>query len=592
MELELQRSIEQWFVWDQHEPTRAQLKALVASNAVEELRSRLLTRMEFGTAGLRSSMGVGNAHMNCLTILQTTQGLLRYLEHVFGAENVKSKGVVVSFDARHNSELFAKIVGQIFDHAGVRVYKFSRFTPTPFVPFTVLQKGCVCGIMVTASHNPKDDNGYKVYWDNGAQIIPPHDIGIATEIERNLEPWASSWTNSFGNNIIDPYQEIYPLYFQAAKKLQKFPDLCKSTSIRATYTAMHGVGAEFTAESLKTFGFPSYIPVAEQVLPDPDFPTVAFPNPEEGKSALNLAMATADRNQSTLILANDPDADRLAVAERQPNGTWKVFTGNELGSLLGWWRWETCEKRPGQKYAMLHSTVSSAFLQTMGKAEGFHAEDTLTGFKWMGNRCVELQREGYEVLFCFEEAIGFMCGTAVRDKDGVSAAACVYELASYLEQRLGRTLTEQLQVLMKQYGSHLTASSYFVCKDPKTTKKLFDEIRNYRGTGKYPTSLGNFRVSAVRDLTVGYDSTTKDNKPLLPTSPAAQMITFTLSTPGGDQAVITVRGSGTEPKIKYYAEMITKNASATVSTFEQQIEIVVNELYQPSKFKLSARPKL
>jgi phosphoglucomutase/phosphopentomutase len=596
MDPSLQVEVDRWLAWDRNESTRAEVQKYVDAQNIEELRARLTKRMEFGTAGLRASMGTGNAHMNDLTILQTTQGLLRYLESQYSSSDLQARGVAVSYDARRNSERFASIVASIFAHAGVRVYKFTCVTPTPFVPFTVLRKGCVCGIMVTASHNPKDDNGYKVYWANGAQIIPPHDVGIAEAIERCLEPWSTSWDISTvdGSRVIDPFDDVSPAYFAQLKRLCRYSGISSSTPIRVAYTAMHGVGARYVVKAFEQFGLPAYIPVAAQVEPDGTFPTVVFPNPEEGKSALELAMRTAESNQCSIIIANDPDADRLAVAERQPAGGWKVFTGNELGALLGWWAWSARDTAPNKKYAMLHSTVSSTFLHSMGAVEGFLVEETLTGFKWMGNRCEQLQAQGYDVLFCFEEAIGFMCGTAVRDKDGVSAAAVCYEMCAVLQSVHGRTLTQQLAVLYSTYGVHLTRSSYYSCADPKVTKRMFEEIRDYKGSGSYPKELAGCTVTAVRDLTTGYDSSTPDNKPLLPTSASSQMITLSLKLAGSEgRVVITIRGSGTEPKIKYYAELTAPGMGVATTAmsrdFDDLIEVIVQELYQPTKLSLTPR---
>eukprot|EP00760_Papus_ankaliazontas_P015552 PhM_4_TR16581/c0_g1_i1/m.53281/K15779/PGM2; phosphoglucomutase / phosphopentomutase len=598
---DLSSAIESWLAWDKNDTTRDYIQSLATkaaqggggTEAEEELRRRLLSRMQFGTAGLRAEMGPGNAYMNELTIIQTTQGLLRYLQANYAEEELKARGVVISYDARHNSDIFATRVASVFCHAGVRTYKFGQITPTPFVPFTVMMRNAVCGIMVTASHNPKQDNGYKVYWDNGAQIIPPHDSGIAAAIEANLAPWESSWTAyTSGERLVDPYQDTYRAYYERAVMLQRNREICETTPLRVAYTAMHGVGAAFTAQSLAAFGLPAYVSVVAQNTPDPEFPTVAFPNPEEGKSALNLSMETADENGCSIILANDPDADRLAVAERLPGGGWKVFTGNELGALFGWWLWASAEKKEGAKFCMVHSTVSSAVLQAMGRAEGFRVEETLTGFKWMANRAVELERDGYTCLFAFEEAIGFMCGMGVRDKDGVSAAAVMYEMAAVLHNKCGRSLTQQLAVIYAKYGPHLTNNSYYICRDAAAGAAMFNEIRNYNNTDTYPNTLAGYKVVAVRDLTTGFDSTTEDKKPTLPVSSSSQMVTFRLEK--DDRRIsLTIRGSGTEPKIKYYSELTiatpTVVSAELTAQYDATIGEIVKALYQPEKFGFEAR---
>lgn len=247
----------------------------------------------------------------------------------------------------------------------------------------------------------------------------------------------------------DPFDQVFKSYYEDLKRLSFHREDNSSSSLKITYTAMHGVGYEFSKESFKAFNLNPFVPVLEQIEPDPEFPTVKFPNPEEGKSSLNLAIKTANENESTFIIANDPDADRLAIAEKLPNGEWKIFNGNETASLIGWWLWHNYKiNSPNENdYSnvyMLYSTVSSHILKSLASVEGFSCEDTLTGFKWMGNRADELLNQNKKVIFSFEEAIGFMCGTKVLDKDGISAEAVVSEMAVYLKEKENKTLNQQL----------------------------------------------------------------------------------------------------------------------------------------------------
>ncbi|CAG5129720.1 unnamed protein product, partial [Candidula unifasciata] len=287
------------------------------------------------------------------------------------------------------------------------------------------------------------------------------------------------------------------------------------------------------------------------------FQTVKSPKtPEKGegdwKAGCKLSMQTADKFGSKIILANDPDADRLAVAERTESG-WRVFTGNEIGALLGWWCWTTWrQKHPSADVSdanMMSSTVSSKILEALAKKEGFKFIETLTGFKWMGNEADRLLKMNKHVLFAFEEAIGFMCGSQVLDKDGIVAAAVVAELASYVYSS-SSSLSKQLEVIYETYGYHVSQCSYFICHDEETITAMFNRLRNFDGPGKYPKKCGKFEIAHVRDLTVGYDSETEDKKPTLPTSKSSQMITFKFA----NGCVATLRTSGTEPKIKYYTE--------------------------------------
>ncbi|KAH9505243.1 Phosphoglucomutase-2 [Bulinus truncatus] len=550
----LDKEISLWLKWDKNEKSRLAIKELVDKNDFKSLKKLLLNRMEFGTAGLRARMGPGNAQMNDLTIIQTTQGLVKYLQST--QPDVGDKGVVVGFDGRHNSNHWSKIVATILVNAKIKVYLFSKMCPTPYVAFGVRAFKAACGIMITASHNPKEDNGYKVYWDNGAQIISPHDKGISQGILDSLEPEESSWNvkilDASKELIFDPLDETIRRYNDASLSLCYLREKNQNCPVPITYTAMHGVGYQYIQHIFKAYGFKEPIPVAEQVQPDPDFPTVKYPNPEEGEGALKLSIETADKNKSKVIVANDPDADRLAVAERTESG-WRVFTGNEIGALLGWWCWISWRQLNPQvslsDVYMLSSTVSSKILESIAKKEGFNFIETLTGFKWMGNKTDELLKQGKHVLFAFEEAIGFMCGSFVIDKDGVTAAAVISELVNHVYSN-NSSLSNQLDIIYKLYGYHMSQNSYFICHDAKTIHDMFERLRNYDGPKQYPKKCGAYEISHVRDLTVGYDSATPDNKPLLPTSKSSQMITFTFA----NGCVATLRTSGTEPKIKYYAE--------------------------------------
>lgn len=593
----LQSIVDQWLQWDKNEKTRQEIANLaddLEKNAAE-LEKRLAHRMEFGTAGLRARMGAGNSMMNDLTIVQTAQGLVKYV--LKAKPDVQKKGIVFGYDGRYNSEKWAKISTAVCVSEGIPVYLFSQMCPTPYIPFSIVHFGATCGVMVTASHNPKDDNGYKVYWENGAQIVSPIDKGIAKSIEENLEPLESSWDIAAIESsplCKDPYAEALKEYNKTLSSLCLHRDTNGSSSLKIVYTAMHGVGYPYILESFKTFGLPEPIPVDEQITPDPEFPTVKYPNPEEGKGALSLAMKKADTVGSPVIIANDPDADRLAVAEKLPNGEWKIFSGNEIGALLGDWMWTCFLKKntgiPNSDVYMLASTVSSKILQTMATLEGFRFEETLTGFKWMGNMTDQLLKDGKTVLFAFEEAIGFMCGTNVLDKDGVSTAVVMAEFASQLYAQ-NSTLEKQLEAIFAKYGYHLSSNSYFICHDPPTIKRMFEELRNMGGQGKYPEACGPYKIQSVRDLTAGYDSSKPDKKPVLPVSKSSQMITFTFE----NGCVATLRTSGTEPKIKYYTEhKPDPSKGLDRAGAERELEDIVNNIkqhfFQPEKFGLIPRP--
>ncbi|XP_032878056.1 glucose 1,6-bisphosphate synthase [Amblyraja radiata] len=597
---ELERALDRWLLWDQNPKTKAEIEKLHHDGKKKELRDRLCYRMTFGTAGLRSSMGAGFSCINDLTIIQSTQGLLKYLERCFS--DLEQRGVVIGYDTRGqeksrcSSMRLAQLTAAVFLGKEIPVYLFSTYVPTPFVPYAVRQLHVAAGVMITASHNPKEDNGYKVYWENGAQLGAPHDKRILQCIEENLEPWQESWNGNLSDVSPlrqDPLNEISALYMEDLKKLCFHRELNSKTSVKFVHTSFHGVGHDYVQAAFKAFGFAPPIPVPEQKDPDPEFSTVKCPNPEEGECVLVLAIKLAEKEGARVVLATDPDADRLAVAEEQEDGRWKVFSGNELGALLGWWmfscwRSEHPDLSDVKNVYMLATTVSSKVLQALAVHEGFHFEETLPGFKWIGNRIDELLQSGKEVLFAFEESIGFMCGTLMFDKDGVSAAVVVAEMAAYLETR-NLTIVQQLNNIYRTYGHHISRTSYFKCYDPATIKKIFERLRNYETESQYPCLCGSFEILHIRDVTTGFDSSQPNNKSVLPVSRSSQMITFTFL----NGCVSTLRASGTEPKIKYYAEFCAPPGQSDTAHLEEElnrlIDALVKHFLEPEKNGLIAR---
>lgn len=587
----LDEKIHQWLEWDKNEKTHTEIKTLINNKDWNTLEKRLCNRLTFGTAGLRGIMQAGFNAMNDLVVIQTAQGLCKYILECF--PDKKYMGIILGYDGRHNSKRFAELSACVFINEGIPVYLYSKMVATPFIPFAIKELKCLAGVMVTASHNPKDDNGYKVYWDNGAQIISPHDKNIQKLILENLCPLETSWNLELLESPLlrDPYTDMIKLYMEklTAYIPKKFLNINEKSDINFVYTAMHGVGYPFIEMAFKSVNLKSVIPVIEQRDPNPDFPTVKFPNPEEGKSALNLSIKLADEKGITIIIANDPDADRLACAEKNSEtGQWKVFSGNELGALLGWWALHSyCEMNPSVGLSdcyMLASTVSSQILKSMAQIEGFNFIETLTGFKWMGNKAVQLLNSNKKVLYAFEESIGYMFSTIVLDKDGISAATHLATLCCYLKEIENITLTEKLNRLYEEYGYHCTNNSYYLCYEPEKIKKIFERIRNWNGQNQcYCPSICNakYTITSIRDLTTGVDTNQPNGKAVLPSSPNSQMITFTFD----NGVVMTLRTSGTEPKIKYYAEMCAKPEEKDWEqlrvTLKEIIDGVIDEFLQP-----------
>eukprot|EP01132_Coremiostelium_polycephalum_P007945 gene7945-9775_t len=586
MTTDIYQIAQNWLRWDRNPKTHKEISQLVQDKNESELKARLESRIAFGTAGLRGPMKAGFSCMNDLTVIQASQGLCMYVKQTL-APDAERKGIVVGYDGRYNSEVFAKLTAATFVSQGFKVHLFSRLVPTPFVAFAVpFLKACV-GVMITASHNPKDDNGYKVYWDNGCQINTPHDKGIAKQIELNLEPWNINIDKLLSSELVsDPMEKVYKEYFD---RIERYTVRHNKQMAREkiVYSAMHGVGGEYTKRAFEVFALDPFIAVKEQFHPDPAFPTVTFPNPEEGKGALKLSIETAEANNSRLILANDPDADRLAVAEKLKDGSWKVFNGNEIGILFADWAWKNgkpyYEKGlgsfPNDQYFMINTAVSSAMLKTMAMKEGFTYEEVLTGFKWVGNAAQNLIEKGKHLLFAYEEAIGFMYGDVSLDKDGVRCAPIFAELAQHLYSK-GSSCQDHLEELYKRYGYHISKNRYFFCYDPLKMEKIFNRIRN---GGQYPTKCGDFEITRIRDLTTGYDTGyPPENKAQLPTSTSTQMITFYFKNGG----IATLRGSGTEPKLKYYVEMIGDDKENVELILQSMVDQVINQFLRPIENEL------
>lgn len=590
MAVPLEQLVNEWLRLDPNSITRDELRRLWDQRKTDELERRMRTRIEFGTAGLRGKMEAGWARMNDLIIIQASQGLCAYV--LRSVPEASTRGVVVGHDHRHNSERWASLTAQVFISNNVKVYFHRGLVHTPLVPFSVKRLNAACGVMITASHNPKDDNGYKVYWENAVQIIAPHDVGIAESILQNLEPRIGNMPDVYTSPLcVDCSDSVKESYFTLIRGLVT-TELAHS-SAKFVNTSMHGVSDPFVSEAFKQAGFAPCIPVEKQRLPDPEFPTVKFPNPEE-KGALDLALSEATTSRANYVLAQDPDADRFTAAERGADGLWFLFTGDQLGALFASHvlsKYKATGKPLG-KLAMIASTVSSRMIEAMARVEGFKFVDCLTGFKFIGNTALDLEAAGYEVPFGYEEAIGFMFGSEIRDKDGVAATVMFAELVAEVQRR-GLTVHGYLDELYQRYGYFETKNSYFVCSDPVTIDRIFWGIRHFQESDsiiRYPTSVAGLTVNSVIDLTAGYeyDSTNAPSyQPRLPLS-SGNMVQFRAqSTNDPDiKIVLTVRTSGTEPKIKYYLEGSAKDRQKLAKVLNLVVKDLADVWMKASEYGL------
>lgn len=602
----------QWLDIDINEASRKEIQDLLSNNDYSSLDKKLSQRIAFGTAGLRSSMEAGFAHMNDVTILQASQGLIKYLLGLH-----KNPSIVIGYDHRYHSQRFAEITASVALVSGLTVYYLGSalnlslesdpensdnsadrlYVHTPMVPFGVDTYGASAGVMVTASHNPAKDNGYKVYYGNGCQIIPPHDGNIARSIDENLEPWLNKGVWNVRENFKKGLSEgtLRIVKAETTKQYVKAVETQliqnKNLSFGFVYTPMHGVGLEVFKKIYGAFESEANAlhVVKEQSQPDPDFPSVPFPNPEE-KGALALAIGLAKQQGVKLVVASDPDADRFSVAIETRDNTWRQLTGNEIGILFAAYVIEELtDPSLLEKTYLLNSTVSSQLLLSMAEKRGFHFEDTLTGFKWIGNKAIDLKKEGYHVPFGYEEAIGYMF-SVVNDKDGISAA--VKWLQLYETWFAGKSLdpVEKLEEIYRRYGWSKECNGYYKLDDLLKTPKIFNEtIRKSYGEGrKYPQTLGDFDVVGWRDLTVGFDSTTESGVPRLPVDHSSQMITAKLRPRSGfnpDETVrFTCRGSGTEPKLKVYIEGVSHESESNARALAHKCwETLRDEWFKPKE---------
>ena len=505
-----------WVAEDPDDDTRAELERLVVAVEADpdgddaaELADRFDGTLEFGTAGLRGALGAGPNRMNRVVVIRAAAGLASYLQ----AHGGEGGTVVIGYDARHRSDVFAEDTAAVMTGGGLRAVLLPRPLPTPVLSYAIRALGCVAGVMVTASHNPPQDNGYKVYLGDGSQIVPPADEEISAAIAAVGSiadvPRGDGWER-LGDEVLEDYlADVAGLAGDGPRELT------------CVYTPLHGVGGETVNLVLERAGFAAPHVTPAQAEPDPDFPTVAFPNPEE-PGAMDLAMQLAEEVGADLVLANDPDADRCAVAVPGPQG-WRMLRGDEVGALLG-----DFLLRSGVEGVYASSIVSSSLLGVLAASYGQPHRDTLTGFKWIG------RVEG--LAFGYEEALGYCVAPGlVRDKDGVSALLRVAELAAQLRSE-GRTLSDRLDDIAREHGLFATDQLSARFTDLAGIGAAMERLRS-----DPPTSLGGFAVEGVDDLADGSADL-----------PPTDGLRFRLA----ERSRVVVRPSGTEPKVKCYLEVV------------------------------------
>ncbi len=543
-----------WLARDPDPKTRQELQQLIDTQQDAQIAERFQSRLEFGTAGLRGKVGCGPNRMNRLVIQETAAGLGQYL--ITQLPDAKSRGVVIGYDGRPDSKQFAHDTASVLTSLGIKTYLTYQVAATPIVAFGVRHFNAAAAVVVTASHNPPEYNGFKVYWENGAQIIPPHDAGIAACIDQAAQqaiPYLAleqAEQQGLLHWLRDEYYQTYRKTIGASPLLQHHT---KPQALSLAYTAMHGVGANMAETLLADAGFTQVSSVKEQREPDGTFPTVNFPNPEEA-GAMDMVMALAKKVGAQLACANDPDADRFAVAARKADGEYQMLTGDQVGSLFGHYLLSQTDAR---RQLVGNTIVSSSLLSKIAAAHGARYYQTLTGFKWLTNVAMQEQTEQHQFLFAYEEALGYTIGSTVWDKDGLSALVAFAQLAAELNAQ-GKTVWDQLEALYRQHGLHVNAQRSIALAP--NSPPVGDKLRTTP-----PTEIAGRKVLIVEDFKLAR-RTFADGKTEVITLPTSDVLIYHLD--GG--ARVIVRPSGTEPKLKCYYEVVAQFAAGEDSASAQE----------------------
>lgn len=552
--------------------TKAELKSLEGNE--DEIFDRFYRELEFGTGGLRGVIGAGTNRMNFYTVGKATQGLANFINK----QGAAAKGVAIAFDSRRMSPEFADTAACVLAANGIKAYIFDSLRPTPELSFALRTLGCTAGIVVTASHNPPEYNGYKVYWEDGAQITAPKDAQIIGEVNAIKDYAEIKKMTTEEAKVAGLYEvigkEIDDKYMEALKKLVLHPEAIKqmASSLKIVYTPLHGTGNVPVRRVLKELGFEQVTVVPEQELPDGNFPTVSYPNPED-KKAFALALDLAKKVDADLVLATDPDADRLGVyAKDTKTGEYKVFTGNMSGMLI-------CEYEMSQKKALgilpdngalVTTIVSSNMAQAVAKEYGMKFIECLTGFKYIGEQIKFFEQTGSnEYVFGFEESYGCLVGTHARDKDAVVAVMALCEAAAYYKTQ-GITLWDQMLNIYNKYGYYKEDLFTMTFKGADGAKKMQDMMDAYRKNT--PKQVGAYKVLRLRDYKndVITDLATGETTPT--GLPKSNVLYFELE----NDAWFCVRPSGTEPKIKFYAGIKGTSLEDSAKKLDELMEAIKN----------------
>jgi phosphoglucomutase len=567
------QKINTWLTGNYDAGVKQQIQKLLDDKAYAELTDSFYRDLEFGTGGLRGTMGPGSNRINKYTIGSATQGLCNHLKKTYPGEKVK---VAISYDSRNNSDVFARITADVFSANGIHVYFFKALRPTPELSFAIRQLGCKSGVMITASHNPKEYNGYKAYGADGGQFVSPEDIAVMDEVAA-IGSIDDVKFNRVEANIELIGEEMDKLYLDKITTLSLSPEAIKrQKDLKIVYSPIHGTGITLMPQALKQFGFDNLIVVDEQATPDGNFPTVVYPNPEE-KEALTLALKKAKEVDADLVLATDPDADRVGIAVKNNAGEWILLNGNQTGSLLTNYlltAWQQKGKLTGKEY-IVTTIVTSNLVEEIAKAKNVKYFNTLTGFKYIGELMTKLA--GKETFIGGgEESYGYLVGDFVRDKDAIVSGAFIAEMTAFYKDK-GTSLFGALIDMYLEFGFYKETLISITKKGKTGAEEIKAMMQTYRSNP--PATLGGSKVITLKDYENHIETNLTNNttKPIdLPKSDVLQFISE-------DGTVVSARPSGTEPKIKFYCSVNTKLASKeafaeTEKALDAKIEVIMKDL--------------
>lgn len=539
MDALIKEKVENWLNGNYDEATKAEIRKLQNENPAD-LVEAFYKNLEFGTGGLRGIMGVGTNRMNKYTVGMATQGYVNYLKQVFG--DVK---VAIAHDSRNNSRFFAETAAHVFAANGAKVFLFEDMRPTPELSFAIRTLGCQGGVVCTASHNPKEYNGYKAYWNDGSQLVPPHDKNVIAEVEKIASVDDVKWNGS-EENITIIGKELDEKYIEMVHGLSVYPEvISKQQDLKIVYTSIHGTGIKMVPPVLERFGFKNVYIVKEQMQPDGNFPTVAYPNPEESE-AMSYGLKLAAQLDADILCGTDPDADRIAIGVKDDKGQWVLMNGNQTAVLAFNYLMEARRTKGIAKPndMVITTIVTTPMIDAIAAGNKVNCYRVLTGFKWISELIRE--KEGKEnYIIGGEESFGLMIGDQIRDKDGISAVALLCEMAAY-EKEKGRSLYEKMIDLYVQYGFYKEHLISITKKGMDGQQQIADMMEGYRNNP--PSTINGRPVVMLMDYQLQVKKNLQTGEAWKLDLPKSNVLQFVLD----DMTFISARPSGTEPKIKFY----------------------------------------